>query len=197
MFDIGPLVGEHVRLEPMTTSHVDALAAAGMEPALWQWTPEQIRTHDDMQRYVDAALADKAAETAYPFVTVERATDTIVGSTRFANIVPAHRRLEIGWTWIAPAWQRSAVNTEAKFLMLREAFERLRYHRVEIKTDALNSQSRAAIERLGATFEGLFRKHVVCANGRVRDTAWYSIIDSEWPAIKPVLQRKLARDHGS
>lgn len=197
MLDIGVLTGDVVQLEPMARAHLDALVAVGTDPALWQWTPEEVTTREAMQQYVETALAERAAGTAYPFVTVARATGQVIGSTRFANIVPAHRRLEIGWTWIAVPWQRSAVNTEAKLLMLQCAFETLRYHRVEIKTDALNARSRAAIERLGATFEGVFRKHVICANGRVRDTAWYSIIDTEWPAIKPVLQRKLERGVGA
>lgn len=197
MFDVGTLTGDMVRLEPMQLAHLDALVAVGTDPALWTWTPETVTTREAMQRYVETALADRVAGVAYPFVTVLHATGEVIGSTRFANIVPAHRRLEIGWTWIAAPWQRSAVNTEAKLLMLRYVFETLRYHRVEIKTDALNAKSRAAIERLGATFEGIFRRHVICENGRVRDTAWYSIIDQEWPAIKPVLQRKLQRGVGA
>jgi len=195
--DVGTLTGDFIRLEPMQRTHLDALVAVGTDPTLWQWTPEQVTTREAMVRYMDTALAERDAGSAYPFVTVIAATGGVIGSTRYANIVPAHRRLEIGWTWITPAWQRSPVNTEAKFLMLRCAFETLRYHRVEIKTDALNVRSRAAIERLGATFEGVFRKHVVCSTGRVRDTAWYSIVDTEWPIIKMTLQQKLVRGVGA
>jgi N-acetyltransferase len=116
----------------------------------------------------------------------------VVGSTRYGNIDPPNRRLEIGWTWITPAYQRTAVNTEAKLLLLAHAFERLEAHRVELKTDALNEKSRKAILRLGAVEEGIFRKHIVTASGRVRDTVYYSIIDTEWPVVKARLESRLA-----
>ena len=126
-----------------------------------------------------------------PFVTIDAASGKVVGSTRFMNIEAKHRRLEIGSTWIAPPWQRSAINTEAKYLMLSHAFGPLGCHRVEFKTNSLNQKSRDAILRIGAKQEGIFRKHMVTASGRVRDTVWFSIIDSEWPQVKLDLERKL------
>jgi len=193
MRDVGILTGTHVALVPLTAAHLPRLTEIGCDAALWEWTTDPVTTPELMARYVETALAERAAGSAYPFVTVSRATETIVGTTRYANIVPAHRRLEIGWTWIAAPWQRTVVNTEAKFLMLQYVFETLRYHRVELKTDALNARSRAAMERLGARFEGTLRKHMVCASGRLRDTVYYSITDDEWPAVKSGLSARLAR----
>jgi RimJ/RimL family protein N-acetyltransferase len=123
---------------------------------------------------------------------VLRADGRIVGSTRFGNIDRENRHTEIGWTWIAPAWQRTAVNTEAKLLMLRHAFEEWKCIRVELKTDVLNERSRSAIVRLGAREEGVFRKHLIARGGRVRDSIFYSIIDEEWPSVRERLERRLA-----
>lgn len=128
-----------------------------------------------------------------PFATIEKRSGRAIGSTRYANIDAGNRRLEIGWTWIAGNWQRTAVNTEAKYLMLRHAFETLRCIRVEFKTDALNERSRNAILRIGAKEEGTFRKHVITASGRVRDTVYFSIVDSEWNAVKKMLEARLSR----
>jgi RimJ/RimL family protein N-acetyltransferase len=128
-----------------------------------------------------------------PFATVQKQTNQPIGSTRFLNLDPDNRRAEIGWTWIAPAWQRTAVNTEAKLLMLTHAFEQMRCIRVELRTDALNERSRTAILRLGATFEGILRQHMIMPTGRLRDTAVYSILDREWPVVKAGLESKLAR----
>ena len=124
-------------------------------------------------------------------MTIDRASGTLIGTLRYCAIDAANLRAEIGWTWINPAWQRSAVNTEAKYLMLRHAFETWRCNRVEFKTDALNQKSRNAILRIGATQEGIFRQHVVCASGRLRDSVYFSIIESEWPSIKTALKKRL------
>lgn len=140
-----------------------------------------------MHRYVTTALDELQRGVSLPFVIVDQASGQIIGSTRYGNIEVAHRRLEIGWTWLTPAFQRSRANTEAKLLLLTHAFEILGMHRVELKTDALNAKSRAAIGRIGATQEGIFRRHMITASGRVRDTVYFSIIDSEWPAIKAKL----------
>jgi RimJ/RimL family protein N-acetyltransferase len=178
------LEGRLVRLEPLTLDHHQALCAVGLEPELWRWIPTTIRTAVDLRRYIDQALAEQAAGTSLPFAIIERASGRAIGSTRYMNIEPAHRRLEIGSTWLGAAWQRTGCNSECKLLLLGHAFEVLRYHRVELKTDALNARSRAAILRLGAIEEGIFRKHVVCDSGRVRDTVYFSILDDEWPAVK-------------
>ena len=186
------LQGTHVRLVPMTPEHVPALWRAGGEPELWRLTMAQVHGEDDMRRYVDEALRAQAQGTALPFVTTLADTGQVVGSTRFGNADAAHRRVEIGWTWIAPPWQRTAINTEAKYLMMRHAFETLGCLRVELKTDVLNQRSRNAILRIGATEEGVLRKHQVTEGGRVRDTVYFSVIDDEWPAVRARLEGMLA-----
>ena len=186
------LEGRHVRLVPMTAEHVPALWEAGRDPELWRLTVSQVHSEADMRRYVEDALRQQAAGTAIPFVTTEAATGRVVGSSRLANAEAAHRRVEIGWTWIAPAWQRTAVNTEAKYLMLRHAFEVLGMVRVELKTDALNERSRRAILRIGAREEGILRKHQITESGRNRDSVYFSVIDDEWPRVRSHLEAMLA-----
>jgi N-acetyltransferase len=186
------LEGRHVRLVPMTPEHVPALWRAANDPQIWGWTSSQVHSEDDMRRYVDSALRAQAQGTALPFVTTVAATGEVVGSTRLAEADAAHRRVEIGWTWLARAWQRTALNTEAKYLMLRHAFETLGCMRVELKTDVLNERSRAAILRIGARQEGILRKHMITEGGRVRDTVYFSVIDDEWPEVKARLEQMLA-----
>jgi RimJ/RimL family protein N-acetyltransferase len=178
------LEGCRVRLLPMTMEHHAALCAVGLGEDLWLWTPAPVETPEDMRLYIQAALECQAAGSALPYVTVERESGTIVGSTRFANIDRANRRVEIGWTWVSPPWQRSHVNTEAKYLMLKHAFEVMRCIRVEFKTDSLNQRSRAALLRLGAKEEGTLRNHMITSTGRYRHSVYFSIIDSEWPDVK-------------
>lgn len=185
------LEGRHVRLVPMTPGHVPALWRAGSDPELWRLTMAQVHSEDDMRRYVDEALAAQARGTALPFVTTRAETGEVIGSTRFGNIEMAHRRVEIGWTWIAPAWQRTVINTEAKYLMMRHAFETLGCVRVELKTDALNQRSRNAILRIGAVEEGVLRKHQTTEHGRVRDTVFFSVTDDEWPRVKARLEEMM------
>jgi len=144
-----------------------------------------------MAQRIEELLAAEAAGSDLPLVTVERASGTVVGSTRFMNIDAVNRRVEIGGTWIAPAWQRTALNTEAKYLMLRHAFETWQCVRVEFKTDALNTQSRKAILRIGAKEEGTLRRHLLTWSGRYRDTVYFSILDDEWPAVKANLERMM------
>jgi RimJ/RimL family protein N-acetyltransferase len=182
------LEGRHVRLEPLLIDHHADLCEAGLDEDLWRWIPKAVRTPDDMREYIEIALRAQAKGSALPFATVERESGRAVGSTRFANIERVHRRLEIGWTWIGRRWQRTAVNTEAKYLMLRHAFETLGAMRVELKTDSLNERSRRAILRLGAVEEGTFRKHMMTESGRVRHTVYFSIIDEEWPGVKARLE---------
>jgi RimJ/RimL family protein N-acetyltransferase len=187
------LEGQHVRLEPLTMAHVEPLCEVGLDPELWRWTLTVIETPEAMRAYVDEALRARAAGSALPFATVDRASGRVVGCTRFANIAPEHRRVEIGWTWVARPWQRTAVNTEAKFLMLRHAFETLGCLRVEFKTDSLNERSRNAILRIGAREEGILRNHMITPSGRIRHTVYYSITDDEWPSVKEKLEARLAR----
>jgi N-acetyltransferase len=186
------LTGRHVRLEPLTLDHLDRLCEVGLDAELWRWTPYWVRSRDDMRRYIEAALKDQAEGRALPFATIEQSSGRAIGSTRFMNIDLTNRHVEIGATWIGREWQRTPVNTEAKHLMLQHAFETLACVRVELKTDVLNEKSRNAILRIGAKQEGIFRKHVVCWDGRIRDTVWYSILDSEWPGVKAMLEQKLA-----
>ncbi len=189
------LEGRLVRLEPLSLAHVDRLCEIGLDEELWRWTVAHVRTCEEMRAYVEAALEEQRQGRSLPFATVERASGLAVGSTRFGNIDLANRRIEIGWTWIARPWQRTAINTEAKYLMLRHAFETLGCLRVELKTDALNERSRRAMLRIGAREEGIFRKHGVTESGRVRDTASYSIVDDEWPAVQARLLGMLARPY--
>ncbi len=187
------LQGQIVRLEPLSLDHVPALLRAGSDPELWQLTTSRMRTQADATAYVESALAARDAGTALPFATLLRDSGELAGSTRFANFDEAHRRVEIGWTWITPRWQRTAVNTEAKYLMLRHAFETLGLVRVELKTDVLNTRSQRAMERIGATREGVLRSHMIVLDGRIRDTVYYSIIAPEWPRVKAALEEKLTR----
>ena len=186
------LAGAHVRLVPLSLDHVAALCRVGLDPELWRISTSVIATEGDMRRYVEQALAWQAAGTALPFATTLAADGTVVGSTRLANYAPRDRRVEIGWTWIGTPWQRSAVNTEAKLLLLGHAFDTLGCIRVELKTDALNARSRAAILRLGATEEGTLRRHMITESGRVRDSVYFSIVDEEWPGVRAGLRARLA-----
>ena len=185
------LAGRHVRLEPLSLAHVPGLCEVGLDPELWRITVSYVATPADMRRWVQAALADRDAGTAFPYAQVEVATGRVVGSTRLANWAPTHRRIEIGWTWIAPPWQRTAINTEAKLLLMTHAFETLLCQRVELKTDALNARSRAAILRLGAVEEGTLRRHTVTDLGRTRDTVFFSVLSDEWPRVKVGLGARL------
>jgi RimJ/RimL family protein N-acetyltransferase len=187
------LQGQYVRLEPLKMEHFDALWSVGQDPELWQLAPYQINTGDKMRMYIRAALDGQELGVTLPFVTIEQSTDQVVGSTRFGNIDAPNHRAEIGWTWIGKPWQRTPVNTEAKFLMLQHAFEVWQCIRVELKTDALNIRSRMAILRLGAKEEGVLRHHMITDSGRLRDTVYFSIINDEWPDVKARLQTLLAQ----
>lgn len=186
------LEGRHVVLEPLEESHLPGLAAAGSDPDLWRWTTQVVDTPEAMALYVAAALVEREEGRSIPFAQVERATGRVVGSTRFGNLSPEHRRVEIGWTWIAAPWQRTAINTEAKRLLLGHAFDTLGCIRVELKTDARNEPSRRAILRLGATEEGTLRHHMITGTGRIRDTVYFSILREEWPGVRERLDARLA-----
>jgi RimJ/RimL family protein N-acetyltransferase len=184
------LEGSVVRLEPIRREHVELFWEASKDALddIFRWIPYCMKTHADFRHLVEKALGEQERGESVVFATVERKSGRVIGSTRFMNIDRVNRRVEIGSTWIAPAWQRTAVNTQAKYLMLRHAFEVWQCVRVELKTDALNQKSRNAILRLGAKEEGTLRRHLVTWTGRVRDTVYFSILDSEWPEVKAKLE---------
>jgi RimJ/RimL family protein N-acetyltransferase len=184
------LEGELVRLEPLAPAHEDDLWEASRDPATWRWmSVVQPATRAELRAWLDDALA--SGDLA--FATVLRATGRAVGSTRFLSLRPEHRSVEIGWTWLAPTAWGTGANVEAKLLMLGYAFERLGCRRVELKTDAQNERSRRAMEALPAQFEGIHRKHMLVRGGERRDSAWYSVLDDEWPAVRANLLRRLGR----
>jgi len=187
------LEGRHVRLVPLAHEHHAALCEVGLDPDLWRWTGGRIDTPEEMRTYITNAMARRAAGTALPFAIVAKADECVVGSTRFGSIDEVNRRVEIGWTWIAKGWQRTALNTEAKYLLLSHAFAAWDCVRVEFKTDALNEPSRRAILRIGATEEGIWRQHMVVADGRLRDSVYFSILDREWGEVKERLESLLGR----
>jgi RimJ/RimL family protein N-acetyltransferase len=180
-----------VRLEPLGIRHAGALAGLAVGTGLTRWFPEPLETSAAVDRFIAKALDDAASGLARPFAIVDPATGAVAGSTRFGAMAPEHRRVEIGWTFVGEPWRRTAINTAAKLLLLTEAFERLRCIRVELKTDARNLVSRAAIARLGAIEEGVLRSHIICADGYRRDTVYFSIVAPEWPAVKARLSARL------
>ena len=194
--DIRPvtLEGRHVRLEPLDLErHWDGLRQVGLAPELWRFTAAQVRDEAELRRYLDKALEEQEQGVAVPFTTIHRASGRVAGSTRFGSIVREHKRVEIGWTWLGLEFQRTVVNTEAKYLMLRHAFETWGCMRVELKTSGTNLKSQAAMRRIGFVEEGLFRKWMFNENGTTRDTMFFSCIDDEWPALKSRLEGMLAR----
>lgn len=205
------LQGSHVRLEPLSLDHVSALITAGSGSRATFRLTTAPDGEEATRAYVEAALAARAAGTALPFATVSLAEGRVVGSTRFGNIERwpwpkgheaaradgAPDATEIGWTWLAEEAQRTAINTEAKRLMLGHAFETWGVHRVTLKTDVRNARSRAAIERIGAHLDGILRAHMPAADGGLRDSAVYSILAAEWPAVRSHLDARLLVSGGS
>ena len=187
------LDGTLVRLEPLRADHLDGLAEVAFDPALWRWTLARPTDRAALEAWLRAALDNAAAGTEVPFATIDRGSGRPIGSTRFLNIVPEHRRLEIGWTWIAAPYQRTGANREAKRLQLEHAFETLGANRVEFKTDSLNEKSRAALVGIGASFEGIFRNHMVMPEGRLRHSAYYSVTREEWPVVRARLSAPATR----
>lgn len=185
------LEGRHVRLEPLSQAHHAGLAAIGLDEELWRWIPTPVRTAEEMSAYIATALEEQARGVSLPFAQIEKSSGRVIGCTRYGNVDRLHHRVEIGWTWIAPEWQRTGVNTETKYLLFRHAFEMLGCIRVELKTDSLNEKSRNAILRIGAKEEGTFRNHMITASGRIRHTVYFSILDSEWPTVKARLQNMM------
>lgn len=186
------LQGRLVRLEPLRLQHADGLWKASRDPRTWTWLSiAQPATRAELDAWVDEALADAASGVEIPLVTISHEDGRVLGSTRFMVLRPEHRSVEIGWTWLHPdAWGTGA-NVEAKLLMLRHAFETWGCRRVELKTDALNERSRAALEALGASFEGIHRKHMLVREAENRDTAWYAVTDDEWPEVSARLESRL------
>jgi RimJ/RimL family protein N-acetyltransferase len=187
------LEGRLVRLEPLAESHLGDLLEVALDPDIWRLTIAQVRDEASLRAWLETALRNRAAGAELPFATIDRASGKAIGSTRFLSIVPEHRRLEIGWTWVGRAFQRTGANREAKLLQLGHAFETLGASRVEFKTDSRNERSRAALQGIGATFEGIFRSHMIMPWGPLRDSAYYSVVAAEWPAVKAALLGKLER----
>jgi RimJ/RimL family protein N-acetyltransferase len=192
--DVTPvtLEGRHVRLEPLSLDHRADLATIALDPELWQTTLTRIESLEDLDAYLETARSWQRAGTAIPFATIDRATGRAIGCTRFANIDPPNRHLEIGWTWLGREFHRQAFNTEAKLLMLDHAFDRMGCIRVEFRVNVLNLRSRRAVTRLGAKEEGTLRQHTIAADGRLIDWVYYSILRGEWRAVRANLEQRLA-----
>ena len=187
------LEGHFVRLEPLRLAHLDGLAEVAFDPALWQFTLARPVDRPGLEAWLRTALDNAEAGTEVPFATVDLASGRPIGSTRYLNIVPEHRRFEIGWTWLATTAQRTGANREAKLLQLTHGFEGLAANRIEFKTDSLNERSRTALLGIGAQFEGIFRNHMVMPDGRLRHSAYYSVIREDWPKVKARLNELLRR----
>jgi RimJ/RimL family protein N-acetyltransferase len=186
------LEGRGVRLEPLATEHEEALWLASRDPRTWRWlTIVQPQERVDWSVWMEQALRAAEAGTEIPLVTTR--DGEVVGSTRFLALRPEHRSVEIGWTWLHPSAWGTGANVEAKLLQMRHAFDVWGCRRVELKTDALNERSRGALEALGATFEGVHRKHMLVRGGENRDSAWYSVVDDEWPGVQARLESRLAQ----
>lgn len=193
--EISPVIleGQHVRLEPLSPAHEESLIAAAGDGELWNSTVTIVPSRATIAGYIASTLNAQAQGRELPFVIIRKSSGKIVGSTRFFHIERDHRRVEIGYTWLSASAQRTAVNTEAKLLLLTHAFDHWRCIRVEFVTDFLNQQSRTAILRLGAKQEGVLRNHMVMPSGRYRDSVCFSIIEAEWPEVKARLEAKLGR----
>jgi RimJ/RimL family protein N-acetyltransferase len=186
------LAGRLVRLEPLGERHRAGLLEVAFDPETWRWTRERVRDAADFDAYLGRARAAAEAGREVPFAQLEASTGRPIGMTRFLAIERSHRRLEIGFTWLARAWRQRGFNAEAKLLLMSHAFDELGAHRVEFKTDANNTAARAALRAIGATEEGTFRRHVVTDAGRVRDSVYFSVIWDEWPAVRSHLEALVA-----
>ena len=184
------------RLEPLQPKHFDELKSIAFDESLWKFTTTKIYTEKDLQKYIDTAIEEREKHQSYPFVIYDVATGKIAGSTRYGNISPVHRRVEIGWTWYAPVFQRTGLNRACKFELLEFAFVQLDCVRVELKTGSLNQQSQTAIAKIGATKEGILRKHMIQDDGNFRDTVYFSILLEEWPSIKQSIFMAFANEPG-
>lgn len=186
------LEGVLVRLEPLRGAHLADLIEAAADPSVWRWMPERNETPEQVRAWFERAQAVTGGS-QLPFAILERSSGHAVGSTRYLAIERQHRRLEIGWTWLAAGARGRGLNDEAKLLLLRHAFDVLGCQRVEFKTDALNERSRGALLGIGATYQGTFRKHMINQGERVRDSAWYCVLDDDWPRVERHLEARLER----
>ena len=194
--EVKPVVlqGKYVRLEPMTETHVPALAQIGVGQNFWDFMVYgNMNTVEDMRNWVMDILSRAEKGTDLPFVAIHLASGRVAGATRYLNIMPNDRGLEIGGTWYGPEFQRTLVNTECKYLLLCHAFETLGCIRVQLKTDLRNDRSQKAIERIGAVKEGVLRNHMILPDGRIRHSVYYSILDTEWPEVKKRLEEMMVR----
>jgi RimJ/RimL family protein N-acetyltransferase len=191
--NIEPIIleGEFVRLEPLSMKHFDDLAQVAFDEDLWKWTLGRVSNEEDLKKYIEEAASGTASGIYLALATIDKRSGKAVGATRFGSIAREYRRVEIGWTWIGRDFQRTVVNTEAKYLMLRHAFETWKALRVYLQTDALNERSQKAIARLGAKREGILRKDKITDQGRVRDSVIFSILDDEWAEVKNNLEAKM------
>lgn len=193
-FDPRPvtLTGHRVRLEPLREAHVPGLLQVAFDPETWRWMREQVTDEAGFRRYIAEAFGAAATGEQLPFVQLDVSTGRPIGMTRYCAISVPNRRLEIGYTWLAAPWRGNGTNAASKLLLLSHAFETLGAHRVEFKTDAQNARSRAALAAIGATEEGIFRRHIVTLSGRVRDSVYFSVIWEEWPAVRGHLEERVA-----
>jgi RimJ/RimL family protein N-acetyltransferase len=194
MLKVRPIIlkGRGVRLEPLSLDHVPDLTLAGRDSSIWLYMLYgNIETQEDMHHWVSDLLERQSLGTDLPFAVIHLGTNRAIGATRYLDIRPQHRSLEIGGTWYAVEFQRTAVNTECKYLLLRHAFEQLGCIRVQFKTDLRNIRSQKALERIGAIKEGILRSHMITPEGTIRNSVFYSILQEEWPAVKANLEMKL------
>ena len=194
MMEVKPvtLTGKYVQLEPLSEAHVPGLTAVGVNDDIWRWLPYGVmRNEDDIRRWVQNLLAQIPSGSVMPFAVIQLASGRVAGATRYMDIHPKDYALEIGGTWYGVEFQRTAVNTEAKYLLLRHAFEDLKCIRVQIKTDLRNERSQKAIERIGAMREGVLRNNMIMPDGYYRSSVYYSILDNEWPAVKARLEEMM------
>ena len=193
MHTLGPitLTGKHIRLEPMRPAHAGALLEAGRSPEIWQWMPVRPAAADAMDRWLQQAMLAESQGREYPFVVIRRADDRVIGSTRYLDVQPDDRGVEIGWTWYSPDAWGGVVNPEAKYLLMCHAFDDWRAIRVALKTDIKNLHSQSAIKKLGARYEGTLRNQRIRSNGSYRDTMVFSVTESEWPAVKLRLEQRI------
>jgi RimJ/RimL family protein N-acetyltransferase len=189
-FQVRPveLIGKRTKLVPLNESHIPALCEAGSDPAIWRFMPAKIEAPDDIANHLRRLISEIPKGGELPFTVIDQETGRPVGCTCFLDITPAHKALEIGWTWLSPSVWRTRINTECKYLLLRHCFEELGAIRVFFKTDARNERSQKALERIGAVKEGVLRQHRIMPDGYLRDSVYYSILDKEWPAVKKLLE---------
>lgn len=183
------LQDDRLLLRPWRADDAAGLEAVALDPIIWKFTTSKLATTGDLQKYVAQALEDREQRTRYSFVICDKRRDEIVGSSSIGGISPKDRRLEIGWTWLVPAQHGTGVNTHAKYLLLKHCFEQLNAHRVEFKTDSANPRSCGALRKIGARLDGVLRSHTLMHDGRYRDTAYFSILESEWPQVRPQLTK--------